>query len=175
MFLKSSRRKRIVGGTETGVNEFPMMAGLVDVLLYKIYCGATIISNVHVLTAAHCLQTKLRANVAVIVGEHDVTTGKVDFEQRYALDVQTKFFAQFILSLDTDSDTPATQALRSERFIIHPLYNAATYANDIGIVVVRGIVFSDRVGPVCLPFAHATSSFEGSTVTLLGAANFKKL
>lgn len=35
-------RGRIVGGVTTGINEFPMMAGLTDVNDGKIFCGATI-------------------------------------------------------------------------------------------------------------------------------------
>lgn len=33
---------RIVGGVETGINEFPMMAGLVVLNTKKVECGATI-------------------------------------------------------------------------------------------------------------------------------------
>jgi secreted trypsin-like serine protease len=35
-------RGRIVGGNETLVNEYPMMAGIVDSNLKAVYCGATI-------------------------------------------------------------------------------------------------------------------------------------
>ena len=33
---------RIVGGVETGVNEFPMMAGLIDLQSRNLHCGATL-------------------------------------------------------------------------------------------------------------------------------------
>lgn len=36
------RASRIVGGTETLVNEFPMMTGLVELANSKVYCGGTI-------------------------------------------------------------------------------------------------------------------------------------
>lgn len=36
------RASRIVGGTETLVNEFPMMVGLIDLSTSKVYCGGTI-------------------------------------------------------------------------------------------------------------------------------------
>jgi hypothetical protein len=35
-------RGRIVGGTQTLVNEYPMMAGIVDSVTRSIFCGATI-------------------------------------------------------------------------------------------------------------------------------------
>jgi len=61
---------------ETGVNEYPMMAGLVDPFLGDVFCGATIISVKHVLTAAHCLTDRNPNRMGVLVGDHDLSTGK---------------------------------------------------------------------------------------------------
>lgn len=66
---------KIVGGRETGVNEYTMMAGLVDKNLRIIFCGATIISEQYVVTAAHCVEKRNVNDLGVVVGEHDVTTG----------------------------------------------------------------------------------------------------
>lgn len=52
-----------------------MMAGLVDTGIKELYCGATIISNQYVLTAAHCVDGRKINNIKIVVGEHDVTTG----------------------------------------------------------------------------------------------------
>jgi secreted trypsin-like serine protease len=65
-----------VGGNETGINEFPMMAGLYSLDVRMISCGASIISQRHVLTAAHCLTTLSRSTTGVLVGEHDISTGE---------------------------------------------------------------------------------------------------
>ena len=45
---------RIVGGMPTGVNRYPWVARLV----YdgKFHCGASLINNDYVLTAAHCVR-----------------------------------------------------------------------------------------------------------------------
>lgn len=45
---------RIVGGMPTGVNRYPWVARLV----YdgKFHCGASLINNDYVLTAAHCIR-----------------------------------------------------------------------------------------------------------------------
>ena len=47
---------RIVGGFETEPNEFPWVVGLTDRRLRQPFCGGALISNRHVLTAAHCLE-----------------------------------------------------------------------------------------------------------------------
>ncbi|XP_028045765.1 venom serine protease 34 isoform X2 [Monomorium pharaonis] len=133
---------KIVGGLETGVNEYPMMAGLVDSLQKDVYCGATIISKKHVLTAAHCLTDKDTSSVGVLVGDHDLSTG---------------------------ADTNASHLLTVSKFDIYPLYNSETLENDIAIVMVNSVIsFSEEVGPVCLPFQHQYDSFAGSYVDLLG-------
>lgn len=71
-------QKKITGGHETRVNEYPAMVGLVDVNR-RIYCGGTIISNNYVLTAAHCVHNRDPSTLFVQVGEHDVSTGEISF------------------------------------------------------------------------------------------------
>ncbi|XP_025073849.1 venom serine protease 34-like [Pogonomyrmex barbatus] len=133
---------KIVGGMETGVNEYPMMAGLVDFSRRDVYCGATIISEKYVLTAAHCLTDRDTSNMGILVGDHDLSTG---------------------------ADTNASRILTISRFDIHPFYNSESLENDIAIVMVNSVInFSEEVGPVCLPFQHQSDSFAGSYVDLLG-------
>nr|WEY07723.1 venom serine protease-like protein [Ephestia kuehniella] len=136
---------RIVGGNETGVNEYPSMVGIVlDVSSVKISCGGVIISKRYVLTAAHCLKKRQPADMAVIVGEHDVTTG----------------------------DSPATRGYRVEDYLIHPGFDQYTSTdNDYDIAIIRvseDIAFGPMVGPVCLPFKYENADMSGSKLTALG-------
>ncbi|KYN08136.1 Venom serine protease 34 [Cyphomyrmex costatus] len=133
---------KIVGGMETGVNEYPMMAGLVDLFEKDVFCGATIISKKHVLTAAHCLIDTDPSTVNILVGDHDLTTG---------------------------ADTNASRLYTIAKFYMHPLYNIQPPQNDIAIVMVNSVIsFNEEVGPACLPFQHQFDSFAGSNVVLLG-------
>lgn len=52
------------------INEFPMMAGLVNLPTIEVYCGATIISSKYALSAAHCLMKKNISQNALFVGSN---------------------------------------------------------------------------------------------------------
>ena len=58
---------RIVGGSETEPNEFPWVVGLTDRRLRQPFCGGALISNKHVLTAAHCLERKIAYRVVHLI------------------------------------------------------------------------------------------------------------
>ncbi|XP_053618613.1 venom serine protease-like isoform X2 [Plodia interpunctella] len=136
---------RIVGGNETAVNEFPSMAGIVlDVATAKISCGGVIISQRYVLTAAHCLKKRHPGDMAVVVGEHDVTTG----------------------------DSPATRAYKVEDYLIHPGFDVnSSTDNDYDIAIIRvseDIAFGPMVGPICLPFNYTNTDMTGRKLTALG-------
>lgn len=68
-----------MNGDITGVNEFTMMAGIVDVRDRGVYCGGTIISNNYVLSSAHCLTNKVATSLSILVGDHDYTTSMFTF------------------------------------------------------------------------------------------------
>jgi trypsin len=69
------RQARIVNGKETGVNEFPMMAALIDFQLRDLFCGTTVIASRYCLSAAHCLLNRQIALTGVLIGDHDIYTG----------------------------------------------------------------------------------------------------
>ncbi|XP_060516498.1 venom serine protease-like [Cylas formicarius] len=80
-FLATTNRFRdtaatILGGQETGVNEYPSMAGLVNLNPFIIICGASIISEFFVLTAGHCVYNRDRSTFSVLVGGHNITSGQ---------------------------------------------------------------------------------------------------
>merc|ERR1719458_1504069 len=62
---------RIVGGQETEQHEYPWQVGLVSRNGRSPFCGGTLISSTHVLTAAHCTQSDA-SSIAVILGEHNI-------------------------------------------------------------------------------------------------------
>lgn len=126
---------------DTGVNEFPMMAGIVDADERAVFCGSTIISVRYVLTAAHCMTNRNYTRLGVLVGDHDISSG---------------------------TDTNATMLYRVKKVIVHPNYAHDNF-NDVALLKTRTkMEFGNEVGPACLPFQHSPDTFAGSFVQLLG-------
>nr|QHB21579.1 venom S1 protease 4 [Platymeris rhadamanthus] len=116
---------RIVGGDETAINEYPFAVQIMLSRRKFAYCGGSIITPYHVLTAAHCTYPFYGIKLSVVVGEHDVTT---------------------------DKETPHTKIIEVERVMDHPKYNDKSNEFDIAVIKLKEkIVFNDAVGPVCLP------------------------
>lgn len=71
-----SFQRRIVGGHETGVNEYPAMAALIEISVRDVTCGASIIASKYAITAAHCIRQP-PSSYGLLVGDHDISTGIV--------------------------------------------------------------------------------------------------
>ncbi|KOC70082.1 Venom serine protease 34, partial [Habropoda laboriosa] len=133
---------RIVGGTNTGVNEFPMMAGIVDSINRNVFCGGTIVSSRYVVTAGHCIHERKVDQLGILVGDYDLSTG---------------------------TDTNVTKLHRVMRAIIHPNYVGAGGMNDVAMLKTDTVIeFGNEVGPACLPFQHSPDTFGGCFVNVLG-------
>ncbi|XP_053680908.1 venom serine protease-like [Anopheles nili] len=136
------KTQRIVNGVETAVNEFPMMAALIDVKTKTVICGATIVTNEYALTAAHCLLQRATNDTVLLVGDHNLKTG---------------------------SDTSYSQVYVLAQFLSHSGFTLKPVANDIALVrTQQPIQYNPGVGPVCLPWRYTTESFDGSRVEATG-------
>jgi len=63
----AQRRSRIIGGSETEVNEYPWMVALFH--WGRVHCGGALINNQWVLTAAHCIE---KDGMEVVLGAHNL-------------------------------------------------------------------------------------------------------
>merc|ERR1719295_530940 len=69
---------RIVGGQETDPNQYPWQVALVNKKGRHPWCGGTLISPQHVLTAAHCTAGESPSSMAVLLGEHRINDNSFD-------------------------------------------------------------------------------------------------
>ncbi|KAF6734885.1 Prothrombin [Oryzias melastigma] len=129
--LESYREQRIVGGDDAEVASAPW-----QVMLYKrspqeLLCGASLVSDQWILTAAHCVlyppwnKNFTKDDILVRLGKHN----RAKFERG----------VEKIVAID--------------EIIVHPKYNWRQNLNrDIALLhLKRPIIFSDEIYPVCLP------------------------
>ncbi|XP_015109806.1 venom protease [Diachasma alloeum] len=121
MSEKSSTR--IVGGRPAGAREWPWMVALIRTDTDH-YCGGVLITDRHVLTAAHCVHGIRQKDIIVRLGEYDFSKP----DETRALDFG-------ILEIRK-----------------HPDFDASTYDNDIAIIKLhRPTIFNTYIWPICLP------------------------
>uniref|UniRef100_E2J798 Salivary trypsin n=1 Tax=Triatoma matogrossensis TaxID=162370 RepID=E2J798_9HEMI len=125
--------QRIVGGEEAKRNEYPMIAELS--IKGKHFCGGTIITKRHVVTAAHCaffektLKPVPKHVIDVYVGIHEVR-GERAFQ--------------------------GGQKFGIEELITHPKYHFKNKDHDVAVIFLDDeINFNPHnVGPACLPVGN---------------------
>uniref|UniRef100_A0A914Z190 Neurotrypsin n=1 Tax=Panagrolaimus superbus TaxID=310955 RepID=A0A914Z190_9BILA len=117
------RFRRIVGGTTTLPGSYPWVASLKFKNGYVQHCGATIISDRHLITAAHCFEEdKELADFVIEIGDWD-----------------------------TEVDEGTEQEFNISRLHFYPLYEDI-FQHDIAIVEINGLIeFSPYAQPICLP------------------------
>ncbi|KAF6210644.1 hypothetical protein GE061_013751 [Apolygus lucorum] len=120
---------RIVGGRNTLVNEYPLIAGIVNRGRPNfIFCAGTIITERHVLTASHCKPDRASQLLSVVLAEHKVSS-------------------------KTESKTTIIDVTQ---FITHERYNLQRNTeNDVALLVLASKVpVGKTIGPACFPKAN---------------------
>ncbi|XP_013794361.1 proclotting enzyme-like [Limulus polyphemus] len=129
---RSITTTRIIGGRISDVGAWPWMVAIFLKSKYAeyLYCGGSLITQKHVITASHCVfeSTNLLepSDLLVRLGEHDLTS-------------------------DDDNASPIDRSVKIIKH--HEKYVARTFENDIAILTLdKPVKFTERIHPVCLPF-----------------------
>jgi len=140
----------VVGGVNTDPLEFPWQVSLQylsDSVGWYHTCGASVISDEWILTAAHCVDRSLNGNMyRCVIGEHD--RSKVE---------------------GTES------TLEVVKVIQHPQWDSNKINNDVALLkVARKINFNgneSHVRPICLPEAQGVDDIVGTQCVATGWGN----
>ncbi len=132
--LQLLRRKRdlqpaIIGGKETRTHSIPWQASLRNKASNRHFCGGSVIDDIFIITAAHCVDETALSSVKIVLGDH---------------------------SISREDSTERTYF--PNRFIIHPNYTKDPPENDLALIeLTEAIEFSDAISPICLPTARPSS------------------
>nr|XP_012144316.1 PREDICTED: transmembrane protease serine 9-like [Megachile rotundata] len=131
----SNQEHRIVGGKPTSPNKYPWVARLV--YEGRFHCGASLVNNDYVLTAAHCVRRLKRSRIRVVLGDYD----------------------QYV-----NSDGPAIMRAVSA-VIRHRNFDMNSYNHDVALLKLRkSVKFSKSIRPVCLPQSGSDPAGKEGTV-----------
>lgn len=140
-------RARIVGGGTAGCNEWPWQVGLLARQGFSIssdpFCGGTLINSRYVVTAAHCTDGKTAGDIAVSIGDHNISATAMEPAQTWA---------------------------GLEALVQHPGYNEDTTKDDISVLRLAQEVDMSLFSPACLPAPSVASSqqWAGQNATATG-------
>nr|XP_021195380.2 polyserase-2 [Helicoverpa armigera] len=133
----AGHNRRIVGGTTVEPHAYPWLVSLM--LGPKLHCGGAIITDLHILTAGHCITFGVHyRDLTVYVGMHD--------------------------RLDTSYVT-----MHVENGVKHPHFtsNAVRDINDIAVLTLdKKLKFTENVRPICLP--EDSMDFRNLPLTVAG-------
>ncbi|KAK9509800.1 hypothetical protein O3M35_007036 [Rhynocoris fuscipes] len=119
-----------------------MMAGIIYKVKKILFCGGTVITQYHVLTAAHCTEPfeDEPELMNVVLGEHDQ---------------------------DRVDESDSTVYMEVKDFTAHPDYYLVGHRHDISIINLKEkIKFSNTIGPACMPIER--HNFVGDKLKVLG-------
>ncbi|XP_065166497.1 proclotting enzyme-like [Atheta coriaria] len=140
-------QERIVGGHNADIGEWPWIAALFNG--GRQFCGGSLIDDVHILTAAHCVAHMTGYDVArltVRLADHNI---KIPHETRHV-------------------------EKRVKRVVRHRGFDSRTLYNDIALLTLDSPVqFSKQIRPVCLPAPG--SSYESQTATVIGWGSLREM
>ncbi|XP_064817321.1 suppressor of tumorigenicity 14 protein-like [Oncorhynchus masou masou] len=138
------KTSRIVGGQDAEEGEFPWQVSL-HIKNSGHVCGASIISQRWLVTAAHCVQD--------------------DAKTRYS---QPGVWEAYLGLHVQKQNSKNVQKRNLRQVISHPYYNAYTFDNDIALMELDSpVTFSDYIRPICLPSPQHTFP-QGNSVWITG-------
>jgi secreted trypsin-like serine protease len=154
---------RIIGGESAIFGEIPWQAGLKEHRLFGLLkyrkCGAVVIGDKWLLTAAHCTDTWPFSELIAIVGEHRELKPNKDKTRNP--------------SAMTEHDL--IQIRKVKRTIVHPKFNPTLLEDDLALLELeKPLRFDMNIQPICLPFRHDNFTLHDGFVSGWGFTKYRK-
>ncbi|XP_013142043.1 PREDICTED: serine protease gd-like, partial [Papilio polytes] len=120
----------VVNGKPTLEGQWPWQIALYQTQTVdsKYICGGTLVTHLHVITAAHCVTRKSSNRVVnkntltIYLGKHNLRTSVRGVKIRLVEDI-----------------------------IVHPEYNSSSYSHDLSIIqMIESVPYTDYVRPACM-------------------------
>ncbi|KAM3961472.1 ovochymase-like [Aphomia sociella] len=137
----SETNQRIVGGAVTDISQVPYQVGLVMqvLIIFQSVCGGSVISNTRVLTAAHCYFDGI------------IT----------AQSITAVFGSNFLFT--------GGVRVTHQDISVHPNWNPFTISNDIAVIRVPSVAYTNVIQPIALPSGNeVNNNFVGESVLASG-------
>lgn len=139
----------IIGGEKSKPGQWPFVVALLAYTERQFFCGGSIISKRHILTAAHCIQQKY-SDVSLVAEDVTVLLGHHDLQERNF----------------------AKNDLRSLRSIaVHPDWNTTDVKYDADLAVLTlntKVEFTNFIQPACLTMdAELSKKEDGYVVRII--------
>lgn len=130
---------KIVGGFESQEGDFGWQISLEYNGNHN--CGGVLVNNITLITAAHCVSSKLGRNVQILpYNVHTVVLGTHNLRNR-------------------DNNTVVRKVVNVK---VHPEYGQTRFAHDIAVVKLDSAVeFSNYILPACIP--ESANNYAGKT------------
>ncbi|XP_075983215.1 phenoloxidase-activating factor 1-like isoform X2 [Anticarsia gemmatalis] len=127
--------ERIIGGYNAALGQFPWIVrlGYIDEDDIDWMCGGALVTDRHVVTAAHCVQKSDYGPVLskIRIGEHNSKTNP---------DCELSVCA------------PPVQDRGIKKILSHPDFNKPAFHNDLAIIELDApVILNNFVAPICLP------------------------
>jgi len=133
------------------VNEYPWQVGLVSRTGRSPFCGGTLISDRHIMTAAHCTAGSKASNIYILLGEHKIDDAK-----------QTKVEVATI----TDDPLYNSNTMKND-FSILTLKEPVTFTREISPACLPSDTTQQYAGQVATVSGWGTLKSNGAQPTVL--------